>query len=135
MLMASKIVVGILFAVGVLIPRANAMAPTHAPETPKIALGGESEINMIIDTSAQKWGVNRQILVSVLKCESSLKPNAVGDSGTSFGIAQIRLIAHPEITKAEALDPAFAINYLAEQISLGRGYMWTCYRLIKGQQA
>ncbi len=52
----------------------------------------------------------------------------VGDYGESFGCAQIHLIDHPDISYAQAMDPAFSIDYLGKQISLGKGRMWTGYR-------
>ena len=69
-------------------------------------------------------------MASIIKCESSDNPNAVGDNGTSFGLSQIHLTAHTDITKQEALDPEFAINYLAYNLSIGKASMWTCARLL-----
>jgi hypothetical protein len=66
--------------------------------------------------------------LDTLKCESKLNPAAVGDYGTSFGVAQIHLPAHPDITRAEALDPFFSINYAAREFAGGNASMWSCYR-------
>lgn len=68
---------------------------------------------------------------NVLECESSLNPKAVGDGGNSYGIAQIHLPSHPNISKAEALDAEFSIKFMAENFSKGKAKLWTCYRLIK----
>lgn len=63
----------------------------------------------------------------MIQCESQYNPKAIGDNGTSFGLVQIHLIAHPDITKTQALDPAFAVDFLAHQIALGNGHIWSCY--------
>lgn len=57
-----------------------------------------------------------------------MNPSAVGDADRSFGVAQVYLPAHPEITKAEALDPDFALDWSAREFSEGHQNMWTCYR-------
>lgn len=44
--------------------------------------------------------------------ESGLNPNAVGDNGRSFGIFQIYLNAHPDVTSTQAKDPDFAVRYM-----------------------
>lgn len=46
------------------------------------------------------------------KLESGWNPNAVGDSGWSFGPYQIYLKAHPSVTPAQAKDPAWSTNYM-----------------------
>lgn len=78
--------------------------------------------------SAQEHGADPDSLVATLTCESKLDPSAVGDYGTSFGIAQIHLPAHEDITKAEALDPQWSIDWAAEQFAEGNQRIWTCYR-------
>lgn len=67
----------------------------------------------------------------IITCESEWNPNAVGDHGTSFGLVQIHLPAHPEITKEQALDPAFSINYLKRELAAGHASQWSCYRLVR----
>lgn len=85
-------------------------------------------IQAVIDKASDEYSVPVDTLISVLACESSLKQKVVGDKGTSFGIAQINLVFHPEISKEEALDAIFSINFLAREISKGRGSRWTCFR-------
>lgn len=69
-------------------------------------------------------------MTSVVGCESSFNPKAVGDNGTSFGLAQIHLPAHPHITKEQAFDPYFALNFMASEMKAGRSWKWTCYKLL-----
>jgi hypothetical protein len=65
---------------------------------------------------------------AVIKCESGHNPNAVGDHGYSFGLVQIYLPAHPDISKEQALDPEFALDFLASHLANRQGYFWTCWR-------
>lgn len=51
-----------------------------------------------------------------------------GDREQSYGLVQIHLPAHPHITKEQATDPEFAIEFLAKNIKDGRQGMWTCAR-------
>lgn len=70
-------------------------------------------------------------MADIIQCESSGNPNAVGDNGTSYGIVQIHLVSHENITMKQALNPEWSIDYLAKQISLGNGNAWTCFKLLK----
>lgn len=70
-------------------------------------------------------------MAQVITCESGNNPDAVGDFGTSYGLSQIHLPAHPEITKAEALDPDYAVAYMARMFSIGQHGQWTCYRMLR----
>ncbi len=83
--------------------------------------------DMISDYS-MRYGVNKSVLDTVIKCESGGHANIVGDHGDSIGLVQINLPAHPEITRTQALDPEFSVEYLAHQLSLGHGKLWTCWR-------
>lgn len=87
-------------------------------------------IPQLIARYAALYGVNREILTNVLTCESRLSASAVGDSGASYGVAQINLPSHPTISKEEALDPEFAINFAAKEFSVGHASLWSCYRIL-----
>ncbi len=56
----------------------------------------------------------------VISHESSWNPSAVGDQGTSFGLAQIHLPAHPDVSKEQADNPTYAIFWTAKE--LGAAY-------------
>lgn len=84
-------------------------------------------IKQIIQQDADKYGVKASLLTRIIDCESKGDPHAIGDNGTSYGLVQIHLPDHPGITKKQAFDPEFAVNYLAEQVSKGNGHMWSCY--------
>lgn len=95
---------------------------------------GSTTAELIIDAYAVKEGILADPLVKTLACESGLRADAKGDFSTttntytSFGVAQIHLVAHPDITKEEALDPFFAIGWAAHQFKLGNQHLWTCAR-------
>ncbi len=51
-----------------------------------------------------------------------------GEQEKSFGLAAIHLPDHPEVSKEQAVDASFAIDFLAKNLKVGKGSMWTCYR-------
>jgi len=53
-----------------------------------------------------------------------------GDREQSYGLAQIHLPSHPEISYEEAINPDYAVKYIASQLSKGKGKQWSCYNLI-----
>ena len=97
--------------------------PTTLPVTPK----------EIIRSVSDSTGISYDVMYNVIECESGFNPNAIGDNGHSFGLVQIFLEYHPTVTKEQALNPEFAINFLAEKLSQGKGNLWTCYRTIYGK--
>lgn len=50
----------------------------------------------------------------------------VGDTEQSYGLVQIHLPAHPSIKKEDAINPEFAIDFLAKNLKAGKANMWTC---------
>jgi hypothetical protein len=52
-----------------------------------------------------------------------------GGREKSYGIAQIHLPAHPWITKAEAMDKDFSINFIVDEFKAGHQCKWSCYKL------
>lgn len=85
-------------------------------------------IAVAILIASLKYDVPTTTLSYVINCESSFDPKAIGDDGTSFGLVQIHLPDHPDVTVDQAFDPIFAAQFLAKQIKARHGKMWTCYR-------
>ncbi len=81
---------------------------------------------------ASKFNISATEMSATIQCESKFHPDAVGDSGTSFGLVQIHLPAHPDVTKKQALDPDFSIRWMAREFSKGNQRIWTCWRMIYG---
>ena len=94
-----------------------------APEPPK-----PKTTFQLIDEAALEYRVSSVVMHKVIKCESQYSKNAIGDGGKSFGLVQIHLPSHPSVSKAQALDSEYAINFLAEKLSKGQGHLWTCFR-------
>ena len=90
----------------------------------------QSEIETFISYYSNKYQVNEDEMLATAKCESELNPLAIGDKGQSIGIAQIHLPAHPEITKEQALNPIFSIDFMAKEFKKGNKWKWTCWRNI-----
>lgn len=83
-------------------------------------------------------------MVAIINCESNFEPTIqsrhtyhernvpkgfkVGDREQSFGLVQIHLPAHPNISREQAINPEFAVDFLAKSIKDGRIGMWSCAR-------
>lgn len=66
---------------------------------------------------------------AVALAESGGDPGAVGDAGTSFGLWQIHLSAHPEVTQPCALDPHCAAAAVVRISNGGADWTpWTAFR-------
>ena len=84
----------------------------------------------IITAYAIHYGTPAQPLIDTLDCESGLHSDRVGDHGTSYGVAQIHLPAHPDISKKQALDPLFSIDFAAKEFAAGNQSMWSCWKTV-----
>lgn len=70
----------------------------------------------LVESAAARYGLPSNILALILQGESGWNPNAVGDGGNSFGLAQIYLPAHPSVRREDAIRPEFAINWTAQRL-------------------
>ncbi len=79
------------------------------------------DYNQMISASASKYGVNPNLLASLLFSEHgfSRTPGYNYNTNGSYdrGPAQINSAAHPEVTDAQALDPQFAIDFAAKTLA------------------
>lgn len=66
--------------------------------------------------AAQRHGVPLNILYGIVDHESNWLPSAIGDNGTSFGLAQIHMPAWSNVSKAQAMNPVFALNWTADKL-------------------
>jgi hypothetical protein len=82
--------------------------------------------------SDHNWTMFEQ-MYHVIKCESGFQNvqsrlhYKTGGREKSFGIVQLHLPAHKDITKAQALDPDFALNYIVKEFKAGRQAQWSCF--------
>ena len=79
-----------------------------------------ARIEKEIDEQAEKYGVSASEMKRVIKCESqgstTVQSHWRRPDGTreqSFGLVQIHLPAHKDVTKEEAQNPEFAIEWMA----------------------
>jgi len=99
---------------------------------------------------AEKYGIDKNSFLAVTKCENreaipdkqsnhrytyaqiAKHPDwgKVGDREKSFGLWQIHLPSHPNITYEQAIDPEWSTDWAARQFKEGRAYWWTCYLTI-----
>lgn len=61
----------------------------------------------------------RAAMLMGAQLESGWNPNAVGDNGHSYGPFQIYLVAHPNVSPAQAKDPAWAAAFMLPAYQAG----------------
>jgi hypothetical protein len=69
-----------------------------------------------VNKAARANGLDPFWLAAILKVENAFKPKGDSPAG-AVGIAQIELAAHPNVTRAEAEDPSFAIPWAARYLA------------------
>ena len=124
----------LIAVLGLLVSFVNASTTTpsesvYATTTPAVLVA--STTFQKIDFYATKYGVDSITMNKVVKCESGYHSDAIGDQGNSFGLVQIHLPSNPSIRKEQALDPDFSLDFLASRLLERKGYLWTCYRILK----
>lgn len=108
-----------------------------APITPQITI--IKSTSDLIQEYSVKYNVSAYLMSKVVQCESHgvngqsefLDPTGPNGREDSWGIVQIHLPAHPEVTKDEALDREFSIEWMAKKFSEGQSNIWSCYDLVK----
>lgn len=117
----------------VAVAQAEAPVPVVAHEKAPHGPWTQEEVKSLVPVYAALYGASQAVLEAVISCESGYRWDESGDHGESWGAVQIHLPDHPDISKAQALDPEFAVGYLARNVAQGRGSMWTCYRMLGKQ--
>ncbi len=91
------------------------------------------QIAELVATYSIKYGVDYSKMMHTIECESnyknvqsSLYSNGIRED--SWGIAQINLYWNNEVRRSQALEPKFAVEYMANAFSQGRASRWSCYR-------
>jgi len=101
--------------------------PSESPSpTPEIQKVVPPTLEEHIVNTAVKYGIDSGRFLATAKCESSLRPEAIGDDGWSIGLFQIHLPSHPEVTKELALDPYWATEWSAKKFKIDPT-IWVCY--------
>jgi len=115
-------------------PTASTTVATATSDLPnEVVEGTPDTLRTFIQTKAEETGVPASLISAVIKQESGFNTNAsnINDKETSYGLGQINLKAHPEITKEQATNPEFAIDFVANRL---KG-MIDKYGLYEGVQA
>ena len=102
-------------------------------DTTDVVTGTPAQYANIIRQKAKETGVSPLVLSSLLKTESNFNPSSsnINPKESSYGLAQINISAHPDVTKEQAQDPAFAISFAAKRLKT----MIDKYGLYEGVQA
>ena len=88
----------------------------------------------LVSYFADKYDVSQETMIRIINCENAewnpaLQSRIIkkGKREESWGLVQIHLLSHPEITKEQATDASFSIEFLAKYLSLEKGKMWSCF--------
>lgn len=126
-----KIIVGIVLIISLLVLTTKVIADPLEIVKPKYL-----SIEQQVVYFSALYGVNPNLMLSVMNCESEGNQNAKGDGGRSFGIFQFQKETWSRISKdmGEVLD----INSTHDQAKLASWAFandyereWTSYRAIK----
>lgn len=106
-----------------------APSPVKSSVEPQNAPGTCESVKECITYYSKKYDVPVSVISTVAYCESSYNPNAINSTSREYsvGISQINLMSHPHITEEQAKDIHFALDFMAKNISEGKGSMWSCY--------
>ena len=124
-------------------PRQTSQEPAGATKAADMA---PSTVKALIKRYAAKYGVNPGVMEFTVSCETAgtfdptIQSGArytadhpewgvkKGDRELSFGLAQIHLPANEGITRAQAIDPDSALDFMAKHMSDGGYWRWSCLK-------
>lgn len=90
-------------------------------------------ISLLFFTKAA-CAMDAKLMVDIVECESSGRYDAIGDDGTSVGIAQFQEITFNEMKKNAHMErlrwknPIHQMRLMIWMVDNGYGNRWTCYR-------
>lgn len=95
----------------------------------------KNELVQKVYNYAEVYKVNPKTMIKIINCENrewdtklqSRIKNNKGQREDSWGLSQIHLPSHP-VSKEQATDPDFALDFMAKNLSKGKGNMWTCFK-------
>lgn len=103
---------------------------TAVPEKTSILDAPQQFVPLIVKAS-RDTGVPDTLIAALIKWESNYNPNANGDGGQSWGLGQIYIPMHPNITPQQAQDPAFAIPWIAGHLKAKYDKFGTWYNALQ----
>lgn len=86
------------------------------------------------------FALDATLMVDIIACESSGRHDAIGDDGTSVGIAQFQketfneMKAKAGMPKLRWKNPVHQMRLMIWMIDHGYGKRWTCFRKLKGEK-
>ena len=94
-------------------------------------------ISSLMLEKAEKYNISYQDLYDTISCESNFDIDvqsnhyANGKREESYGLSQINLPSNPQVTYEQAIDPEFAVEFMAYNFSKGRHYLWSCWKIVR----
>lgn len=109
-----------------------------APEQPKIALVEPvvvKDIPTMVQEVASQNGANPTLMKKIAFCESSYRPEAVGDGGRAKNIFQFHKPTFDEFEAKYGEDLNYNSAYdqtklASKMVRDGKGYHWTCFKKV-----
>ncbi|MBU4309667.1 LysM peptidoglycan-binding domain-containing protein [Candidatus Parcubacteria bacterium] len=92
-------------------------------------LSFEEKMN-ILGQVDKRTGVHQEVLAGQARQESSFGRSLVGDDGRSIGPFQINLSAHPEVTRAQAMNWEWSANWAADYL-IKQGYKQNSFMALR----
>ena len=89
-------------------------------------------IQQAVASAVAKYGADKAVAFAIVEAETGHYTKFIGDNGTSIGIAQIHLPAHPEVSRAQAENLYFSADFLAKNLAEGHCSMWSTCPLSSG---
>lgn len=118
-----------------------ALPPTQLERLNQDVYGVEMTLQEYATQVAKDHGLNVERFLYTIDCESGFDPSIqsqhtykndryapAGTREQSYGLVQIHLPAHPTITKEQALNPQWSIDWMADEWDAGRQRQWSCYK-------
>ena len=82
---------------------------------------------------AEKHHLNVYRFLKTIECESKWDTHAIGDHGTSFGLAQLHYPMRDwGVTKEDAQVPEIALEIMAKAWERGEQRRWSCWTSLFG---
>lgn len=88
-------------------------------------------IRQLILAAALAHHVNPAVMDRMAKCESTYNQFAVNKASGAVGLYQLLSPGELDVFYARGynnpFDPSESANFTAEELSKGKGYLWSCY--------
>jgi soluble lytic murein transglycosylase-like protein len=100
-------------------PRPKVAVSAGPPASPTSVIG-------IIEAAAARWGVSGSWMVSIARCESGLRTNAVNPSGPYLGLFQFLQSTFTANGGTNIWSAADQSNIAAKMLAHGQAHQWSC---------